>query len=500
MCDHGAVVPGLTSNPGIGRESDHGSGYRQSEPHAGGRALRAASYAGVIERFLSHAALRTERIIAWIRLALVLVNATRVAGFFAAKGLLVPDAKLVVVFSGMLVSATLSVVELIWLRPGPSLRRWLLVSVVADGVMATVVIGTLVFWPMRNYQGLIWSPEIGVFVIIIVASGMRLSRTATAVGSTVAMAGILTLLVLDQVLNGPRVDYGFGGGILVISYCLAACGIAYAIAHRTRRLLERGAQAAVESTRAREHLGAYLPRAVAEAALSETHLGLDGKRLDVAVLFSDLRGFTSYGEQLPPEQLVAELNAYLDAMMGTIADHGGIIDKFIGDSIMAVFGVPSPAPDDAARAIRAAHAMQTTLAEHNRHREALGRPPLKQGIGVHHGPVAAGNIGNRSRLQFTVIGDTVNIASRLEAHTKEAGTTILISEAAVESARRIDDPALPKLRFLRRVRLPGHRAELGVYGVEDQGDEGKETPAIRRDPVQRDAVETRIDGTGGEPR
>jgi adenylate cyclase len=158
--------------------------------------------------------------------------------------------------------------------------------------------------------------------------------------------------------------------------------------------------------------------------------------------------------------LIAELNDYLDVMVEAIRQERGVVDKFIGDAIMVVFGIPKPGAEDAQRAIRAAAAMQAALIQHNATRTSSGRPPFEQGIGVHYGYAVAGHVGTTQRLQFTVVGDVVNVASRLESATKAVGASVLISAAAVEAAGGEGHPAL---KHLGRVAVSGHEQDLEVH-------------------------------------
>jgi adenylate cyclase len=141
---------------------------------------------------------------------------------------------------------------------------------------------------------------------------------------------------------------------------------------------------------------------------------------------------------------------------------GGVVDKYIGDAIMAVFGAPRSSPDAAARALRAAQGMSRALEAHNAARAAKGLPPLKHGIGVHFGPVIAGNIGTQTRTQYTVIGDAVNLGSRLESATKELGVELLVSrelrDAALASAA-----ALPALRPCGQIMVKGREQAVEVF-------------------------------------
>jgi adenylate cyclase len=157
-----------------------------------------------------------------------------------------------------------------------------------------------------------------------------------------------------------------------------------------------------------------------------------GKRIDATCLFSDLRGFTDMCHALEPEQVVQRLNEYLTEMTRIIQTHGGVIHKFIGDGIMAVFGDPVAHTDHAARAVRAAIEMQREMAKLRERAEAEGSQPLHMRIGIHTGPLVAGDIGSQQFLEYTVIGATVSIASRLEGLNKELGTDLLIGKATRE--------------------------------------------------------------------
>ncbi len=150
-----------------------------------------------------------------------------------------------------------------------------------------------------------------------------------------------------------------------------------------------------------------------------------GRRLTATVLVSDLRGFTAFAQGRPPEEVVRTLNAHFERMTSILFRHGGTLDKFVGDGMLAVFGAPVPAPDHARAAVRCALEMQA----------AMAGAPLPVGLAVHTGELVAGAIGGERRLEFTVIGDTVNTAVRLEAMNKEFGSSLVISDATYSLAR-----------------------------------------------------------------
>jgi adenylate cyclase len=186
--------------------------------------------------------------------------------------------------------------------------------------------------------------------------------------------------------------------------------------------------AVVEQTR-RQKLGRYFSPQVAEAVLrGEREIG-GGEVREVTVLFADLRDFTATAERLGGREAVALLNQFHGRMVGCIFGRGGTLDKYIGDGLMAYFGAPVAQADHAEQAVRCALDMHRQLAEMNRARAAAGLEPLRLGVGVHSGPVILGDIGAEQRREFTAIGDTVNVAARLEQLTKDTGAPTLVSEA-----------------------------------------------------------------------
>jgi adenylate cyclase len=181
-----------------------------------------------------------------------------------------------------------------------------------------------------------------------------------------------------------------------------------------------------ERGRIKELFGQYLTKEISEAIL-DGRVKLEGARYEATVMFTDIRGFTAMSERLSPEEVFAFLNDYLGRMIDVIAARGGIIDKFLGDGILAVFGLPVATDSHAADAFGAAMDMRRALAEMNAERAAAGREKVRIGIGMHTGEVIAGNVGSAKKLQFTVIGDTVNLASRIEGLNKDYGSYLLVS-------------------------------------------------------------------------
>ncbi len=163
--------------------------------------------------------------------------------------------------------------------------------------------------------------------------------------------------------------------------------------------------------------------------LLEGNVDLGGEMKEATVLFSDIRSFTAISEKMEPGEVVTWLNRYFERMSRCVSAEKGLVNKYIGDAIMAIFGVPLELHDHADAAMRAAYCMLHELDELNRELEVEGLPPMRIGIGLHTGRVLAGNIGSSDRMEYTVIGNTVNVASRLEALTKEYDRSLLISES-----------------------------------------------------------------------
>jgi class 3 adenylate cyclase len=214
-----------------------------------------------------------------------------------------------------------------------------------------------------------------------------------------------------------------------------------------------------ERDRVKEVFGRYVATQVSEKVLSgEVHLG--GERRRVTILFSDIRNFTPMSEQLTPEETVSFLNDYFSEMVDAVFEHGGMLDKFIGDGLMAVFGATDDSANHAEQAVRTALRMKSLLAKINGERTMHGLAPIAIGIGIHTDEVIVGNIGSRKRLEYTVIGDGVNTSSRLESMNKELGTTILISDNTYQDvkAKFVCQP-------MQQMHLKGKTKELTAYEV-----------------------------------
>jgi len=190
---------------------------------------------------------------------------------------------------------------------------------------------------------------------------------------------------------------------------------------------------------------------------------LAGERRVATVMFSDIRGFTAMSTALAPEQVIAVLNAFMSLMIETIARYDGYINKFVGDAIMVVFNVPLDQPDHALRALACARAMQRELAAANA-REAFGAQQLRMGIGVNTGPLVAGNLGNARQVEFTVLGDTVNVASRA-CSKADADAVVLTEDARAAALGMLHGEESVATRDLGPVALKG-KGEVSLFALD----------------------------------
>jgi adenylate cyclase len=204
----------------------------------------------------------------------------------------------------------------------------------------------------------------------------------------------------------------------------------------------------------------YVSDVLVEELLRSPELKLGGEKKEITVLFSDIRGFTTMSEKMQPEEVVHILNEYLSEMTEAIFVNKGTLDKFVGDAVMALFNTPAPLKDHALCAVRTAFLMKKKLAALNEKWIKEGKHPLKIGIGINTGEAIAGNMGSMKRMEYTVIGDTVNLASRLESATKGLGAEILISDHTYE---QVKDHV--RVKRFDNITVKGKEELLTVYDV-----------------------------------
>jgi len=305
----------------------------------------------------------------------------------------------------------------------------------------------------------------GLAAALLVAATAAAALTLPASGTALAFLGLAALWTGASVLAlHLAVVWPFLTALVAAAVAGAALqGYRFAVADKDKRLLRRS-------------FGLYLAPAMVDrlmAAQAPPQLG--GEERDITVMFSDVAGFTALSEGLTPPQLVQVMNAYLSAMTDIVEAQGGFVDKYIGDAIVAVFGAPVDDPAHARRAVEAALACTAKLATMNADpaRPFLGHV-LKVRIGLNSGQALVGNIGSKRRFNYTVMGDTVNLASRLEGANKYFGSTVMCADGVRERADAAPGPAIA-WRELDRIRVKGRAAPvtilepLGLAGSLDAG-------------------------------
>ncbi|GIL03132.1 MAG: adenylate cyclase [Alphaproteobacteria bacterium] len=243
---------------------------------------------------------------------------------------------------------------------------------------------------------------------------------------------------------------------------LIVAGILALQGFRTRQLVIRQAQIAAE----RANLSRYFPQNLVDVLAAADHDVGAERSQEIAVLFADIVGFTEIAERHPPAKVMQLLRRYHAVLEDVVFAHHGTLDKYLGDGIMATFGTPAAGPRDAANALAAARAIVAAMDDCSAECAARGDPRFRVSVGVHFGPVILGDIGPARRLEFAVVGDTVNVAARLEAATRALRCRLVVSDALVAKlgeAGSADPALLDGLRRRRRLRLRGRQTPIDVW-------------------------------------
>jgi len=262
-----------------------------------------------------------------------------------------------------------------------------------------------------------------VLSAIVCTAQLRRVRRRPWVPPVIALAAILAYVAFAGVM------FARGAVIAIAVPCVLAFTVL--IAATVGGLATEGR----EKARLRAVFSQYVAGPVVDRILADpARARLGGERKELTVLFSDIRGFSLFSEQMPPEQLAAFLGEYLTPMTELVLASGGTLDKYIGDAVMAIWGAPIDVPDHASRACEVALKMQEALVGLNKTWARSGKPAVAIGIGINTGAMAVGNMGSAARFDYTVLGDQVNLGARLEALTKELGVGILVGEATARGA------------------------------------------------------------------
>jgi adenylate cyclase len=276
---------------------------------------------------------------------------------------------------------------------------------------------------------------------------------------------VLEQMVADvQLRNVPVIVTSSLEGVAHVARCIELGADDYLPKPVNPVLLKARINSSLEKKRLRDQQAALVRRfATSEVAqdLQQSGFALGGKRLTATVMFSDIRGFTSLVEQQTPEETIELLNTWYTLMFDAISGRGGVVNQMIGDGLMAIFGAPLPLDDGPGCAVRAALDMIEMIELLNAERTAAGKAALRIGIGIATGEVVAGYTGTQHRATYTCIGDAVNLAARMEAHTKVAAQPILIDQATCDALG-----GAVKVLALGPVAFKGKALEVPVHAVQ----------------------------------
>lgn len=395
--------------------------------------------------------------------------------------------------------ALLGVVHYLTVRRRPDRLWWGFVFAVLD---AGIIVCVLIYpnplieagWPpqmqLRNgvvvymfivvaLAGLAYSPSLTLWtgITLAVAWALGIAWAVSWPGSITALPANVEpsiesylALILSKGFIDLNVHFQSVFVLLVVTVILAG------IVWRSRRLVLR------QASTAREHanLARYFPPGIVEQLSNQERPLEQTREQQGAVLFTDIVGFTGMVEQMTAFEMIGFLRDYHRRLEETVFQHGGTLDKFLGDGIMATFGTPITAPEDALDAVKCAAAILDVAAAWNEERKQAGAAPVRVSVGAHYGPVVLGNIGSERRLEFAVLGDVVNVASRLEEQTRRLGAAALLSDDLVAKAKQeaaaagLEEPVFARLRGVPAQKLRGRDQDVAAWIIPRGGENGAE--------------------------
>ena len=310
---------------------------------------------------------------------------------------------------------------------------------------------TLIQWLRLGFEDAdsttaVFSLSVYTFLVLLSTFSMRVRQTILC-----AVMGTVLFWILAVTSGLSAMSFLSAPVMMMMTAWMAS-----SLPLRQSRLIRE----ATEKQAKRDRLALYFSPGVAEMIEARDELG-EGESCELSVLFCDIRGFTRLSEQMEARDVVKLLNEFHGRMVDAIFRHGGTLDKYLGDGLLAYFNAPVPQHDHAERSVRCALAMIAELEMLNQGREARGEPVIGLGIGIHAGHAVVGNVGATHRREFTAIGDTVNVASRLQHMTREhKGTDILVSEAVVEKCA---NPENLNFKEVAEVEVRGRDQRLRIF-------------------------------------
>jgi len=338
----------------------------------------------------------------------------------------------------------IAIIPFIWYSTeNPELipRTFLLKTVLPFIIFILIVINTLALNPAYPLILSIFSGLYMIFLFFYASLDPRFKMTES----------------MGDAMLGPYIN-----GMLYFSSVsiIISCGVILSyLAYSARRTIISSARNEVRNNQLSRYFSPKIADTIMKDDAGMSHFG--GRSQNVAVMFSDIRNFTKLTETHPIEEILSLLTEYHGFMVAIVFEFGGTLDKFIGDGILATFGTPYTGERDAENAVRAALRMRQSLGKFNADRERRGLFTVSHSIGIHYGPAIVGNIGSEDRLEYTVIGDTVNMANRIESSCKDLGEDILISDSVVSELEESFT-----LKHYDSVALKGKEGVFSLYGID----------------------------------
>ncbi|MEM9206147.1 MAG: adenylate/guanylate cyclase domain-containing protein [Pseudomonadota bacterium] len=362
-----------------------------------------------------------------------------------------------------LLLAELSLLTLLFITPNPFLGEEVPTALIYrfDNFIYFFIflaVGTLAYswrtvWSIGTWVAMLW---------LLGALGISIFGHEIPELSSAAVHAFDGYDLVQSELDPNGLQFGVRAQEMIVFFLVA--GILAIKGWRTNQLLAQQADIAAE----RANLSRYFPSNLVDVLASTDHDIGAVRTQNVAVLFTDIVGFTQFAEQHSPQEVMALLRRYHEFVERSIFQNGGTLDKYIGDGVMATFGTPETSPDDAANALNAAQQLMNETQAFNDDRQSKGLKPIHISIGLHYGPVILGDIGPERRLEFAVVGDTVNVASRLEASTRELGCQCVVSEDLMRQARhKAPNAVSDRTEFTQRnsISLRGRKSKIGIWAV-----------------------------------
>lgn len=344
----------------------------------------------------------------------------------------------------------------------PPLIRFINVAIEVSSVSVVMI----VFIKTFDADTIMSGPLVMVYLLMIIMTGFRCSLSLSLYAGIMSALQHLIIYMyyykdLSPELITRLIDLGYPGVLQKSLYLVIGGAVAGLVATNTKKLIIKIAKKSQEAQQVKVTFGQYVSREISDSIL-DGKIDINGTEQDGVILFSDLRNFTTLLEEYPPKTVINQLNEYFSAMVEVISRRRGIVNKFIGDAIMSVFGLFDKSGPVECQAVECALEMHKKLEKLNRDWQKRGMHTLNMGIGISCGSFLTGNIGSLDRKEFTCIGDVVNTASRLESLTKKYKKDIIIEE---NLKKRLPPELQEQLEFLGNTPLKGKAKELNIYAI-----------------------------------